>query len=197
MKKLFALALVLGFSVATHAQTHSASVTWTLSTSTAVVSQNVYRSADAGVTFTKLAAGTALGPAVTSFTDSTVAAGASYQYYVTAVCPTTGACVGESVPSNKVTAVIPGNPPPPPTGLTIGSVAMNTTGGVETALAKWSDTSGTQQSFFFTDGSKVIAQGLTSSLTGTFAEQWKGTPTSTVWFTVCNSVGACATQKAM
>jgi hypothetical protein len=76
-------------------------------------------------------------------------------------------------------------------------VAMNVTGSTQTVLAKWSDTSGTQQSYFFTDGNKVIAQGLTSSATGTFAEATFSAAGVPIQFVVCNSVGQCATKKAM
>jgi len=186
MKKISALALAMLIAIPAFA--HTASVSWVNSPDTA--NTNVYRLVGTCPTsltgFTKL---TTTPVTTASYTDSTVTVGTTYAYYVTAILNGT-----ESVPSNCISATVP---VAPPTGLSITSVALSTTGGVETAVAKWSDTSGTQQSFFFTDGNKVIAQGLTSSLTGTFAEQWKGTPTSTVLFTVCNSVGQCATQKAM
>ena len=170
MKRLLALPLLLLFSLPILAQTHSASVSRTVSTSTAVISQNVYRSSDAGVTFTKLAAGTGLAATATTFTDSTAAAGATYQYYVTAVCPTTGACIGESIPSNKVTAVIPGNPPPPPTGLTITSVAINNVNGQDRLQVNWTAPTNDSTAFtIFGGNGQVLKQGSQTTSNGVYS----------------------------
>jgi hypothetical protein len=79
--------------------------------STAITGNTVYRGTTSG-------GETVLAPVsstpFTSYTDTTVTAGATYFYEVTATN-----CVGESPKSNEVTAVIP-NPqvPAAPTGLT-------------------------------------------------------------------------------
>jgi len=205
IKLLLFLALVAATANA-QAVPHSASLSWTLSTNAAVTSQNVYRGACAGTvttgtcrtdstaTFTKLPAGTALGPGVKTFTDSTVTASTGYIYYVTALCATCNP--QESIPSNHIAVVIPADQPPPPTGLTITSVAMNITGTTQTVVAKWSDTSGTEQEFRFSDGNLFVAQGLTSSATGSFAEQWVGPAGTPITFIACNAKGSCASQAA-
>jgi hypothetical protein len=211
MKKILLLAILfLSLSIPSRAQTHSASLSWTPSVTAGVSGQNVYRancagtvtagacSTDSTATFTKLAAGTNLGPTIASFTDSTVAGGSAYIYYVTAVCPATGACQGESVPSGHVATVIPGTPPNPPTGLSLTSVALVINpDGTQTVTAKWTDTNlGVGQSFLFSDGKKVVNQGLTSSTTGTFAEIYKSAP-GTVFFSVCDALGQCVSRQAM
>src|SRR5579863_504691 len=102
------------------------SLSWTLSAIGAppVISQNMYRAACTGTvtsgvcstdsteTFAKLPAG--INAVTATFTDTTVVAGSSYIYYVTAVCPATGTCVGESIPSNHVAVTVPPNSVPPP-----------------------------------------------------------------------------------
>jgi len=209
MKRLLVILALIVSVQSAKAQSHSVSLSWVLSSSTGVTSQNVYRgnctgtvtsgtcSTDSTATFTKLSAGAGLGPAVTTFTDSTVAAGQSYIYYVTAVCPATGACQGESAPSSHVAATIPGNPPPPPTGLSITSVSLNVNGANETILARWTDTSNTQQHYAFTDGQLYRGQGLTSSASGSFAETLTVPAGTPITFLVCNAEGTCASQKAM
>ena len=107
MNKLCALvASLLILAGAAFAQTHHATLSWTLSTGTGVVSQNVYRApCTSAVSNNACTEGTFavlqnVAATVTTFTDSTVTGGNSYSYFVTAVCPTTGACQGESVASN-------------------------------------------------------------------------------------------------
>ncbi len=77
---------------------HSVDLSWTASTSTNVVSYNVYRTAAAGGTYSKIATS-----ASTSYTDSTVASGFTY-YYVTTAVDNSGL---ESGYSNQATAIIP------------------------------------------------------------------------------------------
>ena len=199
--------------------TPSVALTWTLSATGAppITGENVYRATCAGVvtgsvcstdstaTFAKLAAGTNLAPTTAAFTDSTVSAGASYIYYVTAVCPATtpvppATCQGESNPSPHAAAAVPAvaTPPLPPTGLTIGAVVAQvtttTTGTVKTVTATWKDTPGVTDRYFFSDGKQFVQEGVVVSVTGSFGQRWSG-PVEMVWFTVCNVVGACYTQS--
>lgn len=114
MKTLFATLL---FSVAAFAQgppfPYATTLTWTPSTTTGVTAQNMYRalaSPTCGV-YALLPAGNKLAPTVSSFTDTTVVAGLSYCYELTALVGTS-----ESAPD-----VASGNPyvipPAPPSGL--------------------------------------------------------------------------------
>lgn len=183
MKRILSiLALIVACSISALAQTHSASVAWTPSTSAAVVSQNIYRancagtvtanvcSTDSTATFTKLAAGTGIAASAISFTDSTVAGGQSYIWYVTAVCPATGTCQGESLPSNHIAATIPGTPPPPPTGLSILSVAVTNVNGQDRLQADWTDANGTATAFtIFGGNGQVLKQGSQTAADGVYS----------------------------
>jgi len=112
--KLFALVflvILILFCDVAHAQTHSASLTWTASTDSGV-SYNVYRLSGACPSsgtngFAKI---NAAPVTATTYADNTVAPG-TYCYYATAVL--NGA---ESIPSNLASAVIL---PAPPTALSI------------------------------------------------------------------------------
>src|ERR1700741_269511 len=69
---------------------YSVSLNWTLSTTSGVTGQNVYRSPSNGTacgTFTKLTS-TQLSATATTFPDSSVVGGNWYCYQVTAVGPT-------------------------------------------------------------------------------------------------------------
>jgi hypothetical protein len=83
----------------TPAPQHSVSLSWTASTST-VVGYNVYRGALTGGPYAMLGSGNGTG---TSYTDSSVQAGQTYYYVVTAV----DGSGTESVYSNQVQAVVP------------------------------------------------------------------------------------------
>jgi hypothetical protein len=150
-------------------------------------------STDSTATFTKLAAGTGLPATTLNFTDTTVSAGTNYIYYVTSLCSTCSTT--ESIPSNHIAVTIPANQPPPPT-LSIVSVAINVTGSTETVTAQWTDTSGTQQAFKFSNGTSFLAQGLTSDPSGSFAQQWTGPVGTPIIFMVQNAAGANASQAA-
>ncbi len=78
---------------------HSVTLSWTASTST-VVGYNVYRGSTSGGPYTLVTGSPVAG---TSYTDSTVLAGQTYFYVVTAV----DASGNESVYSNEVSAVVP------------------------------------------------------------------------------------------
>jgi fibronectin type 3 domain-containing protein len=79
---------------------HSATLNWTASTSSNVSGYNIYRSATSGGSYTKL--NTSLVAAIT-YADTTVAAGQTYYFVVTAV----DGSGNESVYSNQVQAIIP------------------------------------------------------------------------------------------
>ena len=79
--------------------THSATLTWTASTSV-VVGYNVYRGSTSGGPYTKLNSSL---DASTTFTDSSVLSGQTYYFVVTAVDSNNV----ESAYSNEVTATIP------------------------------------------------------------------------------------------
>jgi hypothetical protein len=78
---------------------HSAFLSWTASTST-VVGYNVYSSTTSGGPYTPLTSSPSVG---TSYTDSTVQAGLTYYYVVTAVASGNV----ESVFSNEISGIIP------------------------------------------------------------------------------------------
>jgi hypothetical protein len=78
---------------------HSVTLNWTASTSTSVVGYNVYRGTTSGGPYTKVASLVA----GTTYTDSTVTAGATYYYCVTAA-NSTGT---ESAYSAQAVATIP------------------------------------------------------------------------------------------
>ena len=80
---------------------HSATLTWTKSTST-ITGYRVYRGTTSGGPYTLLTA-TSLASTATSYTDTTVASGKTY-YYVTTDVNSAGQ---ESADSNQVTATIP------------------------------------------------------------------------------------------
>jgi fibronectin type 3 domain-containing protein len=79
--------------------THSATLSWTASTSI-VVGYNVYRGTIAGGPYTKLNSSVNVP---TTYIDSSVLSGRTYYYVVTAVDSNNV----ESIYSNQVTAVIP------------------------------------------------------------------------------------------
>jgi fibronectin type 3 domain-containing protein len=117
--KLIRLLLILisfGTTASLAQAQHSVSLTWTDTTSG--VTYNMYRATGAcasGLVFSKLNS-TAI--TATAYTDaSSLTAGTTYCYQVTAV----NSSGVESIPSNEAPAVIP-NPPPAPTGLTVGAV---------------------------------------------------------------------------
>jgi fibronectin type 3 domain-containing protein len=80
---------------------HSVTLTWTASTTSGVTGYNVYRSATTGGPYTKLTS-TALGATTTTYTDSSVIAGATYYYVATALVGST-----ESGYSTQASAAVP------------------------------------------------------------------------------------------
>ncbi len=79
---------------------HSATLSWTASTSSNVVGYNLYRGIQANGPYTKM---TPTPVAGTTYTDTTVQAGQIYYYVATAVDNSNG----ESVYSNSASAVVP------------------------------------------------------------------------------------------
>jgi hypothetical protein len=130
--KLKILILSMLLAVSAHAQVkatviatatgHSVSLSWTASTSTGVTGYNIYRGTTVGgesatAVNTSLITGTA-------YADATVIASTTYYYTAKSYCPTCSTNL--SLSSNEVNAVIPADPQPaPPTGLTVGTVAIN------------------------------------------------------------------------
>jgi hypothetical protein len=186
--------------------THQGQLSWVAPVTTGVVYTgfNVYRatctgtvtagvcSTDSTATFAKITA-TALPATALSYTDTPLTAATSYIWYVTSLCAT--CTTTESIPSNHVAGTTTANQPPPPV-LSITSVAMNVTGNTETVTAQWTDTSGTQQAFKFSNGTSFVAQGLTSDPSGNFAQRWTGPAGTPIIFMVSNAAGISASQAA-
>lgn len=199
---------------------NSTSLSWTLSITTGAT-YNVYKAPCTGFvqgtgtgtvtgvgtcttpgTFVKLTT-TPLSSTTTTYVDTAVTPNSAAAYEVTTVCATGGACPSttavpsESIPSNIIAALTPGNQPQPPTlSITTVTKVINPNN-TQTVVAKWTDTNLIQQYFAFTNGSLFLAQGLTSSSTGSFAEEWTGPTTTTVTFIAVDAVGESASQKVM
>jgi fibronectin type 3 domain-containing protein len=111
--KLLTIALLLLMTLGLgQAQTvHSATLTWTQSTTTGITGNNVYRGTVSGGPYTLLTT-TPLAPA-TTYKDTSVTAATTYYYVVTALVGTE-----ESGYSNQATAAIP-TTTAAPTGLTV------------------------------------------------------------------------------
>jgi hypothetical protein len=191
-----AILIMLASALGTLAQ-HSVSLSFTASVTAGVTRYNLYRAVCTGT----VTGGTcsAEGPftnigntTTTNFVDSTVVAGGLYSYYVTAVCPT--ACnPTESVGSNHVAAVVPKDPPAPPTGLSITTVSRNSTGANTTLSASYTATPNVRTTYAFRSGSSVISSGAQVNATGTYAVSWSGKlkPGTPVVFQVCDANNSC------
>jgi fibronectin type 3 domain-containing protein len=79
---------------------HSVTLTWTASTSTGVTGYNLYRSQTSGGPYTQVNTSLISG---TSYMDSSVTAGQTYYYVVTAV----GSGGSQSSYSNQASAAVP------------------------------------------------------------------------------------------
>ena len=151
------IALCWGLLLPATAQAHSVSLSCTPSTTTTVTGYFFYRSTVSGSGYAKL---NSTPVSSCSFTDTTVQANTTYFYVATAFDP--GASPSESTFSNQVSAVIPPNPQPnPPSGLTLGAVAMNVSDGKATLSAAWSDSpkNGTQWWSVFDYYGHAVARG--------------------------------------
>jgi hypothetical protein len=112
MKLVFTLLL---FTFSTLAQTaHSNTLTWAWSQGAgdAATGFHIWKSATTPVSTTGTPYATVGSPTILTYVDSSVVAGQTNFYVVTAF--NTG---GESTPSNQVTCVTPFQAPNPPTGL--------------------------------------------------------------------------------
>ena len=194
---------------------HSASLSWTLSP-TVGASHNVYRApctgtVSAGVcstegAFVKLQT---LAPLTKTYTDSTVAAGGKYAYYVAASCvapacgnDATGAPIdGESAPSNHVGVSVPMDPvpPQPPSGLSLVSVAQSLTGANATLTASWTDDPGVSTTYsVWVAGRRILTSGVSVNDTGTYQKSWgfKVKPGTQIYFSVCDTNNVCQSKAA-
>lgn len=122
MKK-FCLFLLLLIATPCFAQ-HSVKLSW-LASPTSGTQYNVYRGATSGGPYTKI---NAAPLSVLTYTDATVQGNGTYYYVATAYCsaPCGTAAAGESVFSNEVKTVIPGDKVLPPSGLNADTVALLT-----------------------------------------------------------------------
>jgi len=127
---------------------YSASLTWTLSTSSKIASQNVYRSPFTTTcgTFAKLTT-TPLSAAATAYSDLNPPEG-SYCYGVTA----TNTSNAESGLSNIDSNV--NIPPPPPTGLNT-VVALNTDGDYD-VLYQWKNPPSATGNAIYADNQRIV-----------------------------------------
>jgi len=193
MRSILTSIILLLFSLAAQAQ-HSVSLNWVASATVGVSGYNTYRAPCNGTisgntcsaegTFAKIGSSTGL-----TYTDTTVTAGGLYVYYVTATCPAAGcssSISGESTASAHVAAVVPKDPPVPPSGVTITTVTKNTNGANITLSATWTGAIGSSNWSFMSNG-QVITQGTQNSSSGTFAVVWTGKlkPGSTIIFQAC------------
>lgn len=142
MKALFitAVAVTLLFIASpAHAQ-HSASFSWQASPTPGIAGYNVYRApctgtvsgntctpAPAAASYVKLNSAPITG---TTYTDSTIQPGQKYDWYATAVCPTTTAgcgngITGESNPSNRAAGTVPTDRPQPPSNFSLLQIVWN------------------------------------------------------------------------
>ena len=117
--------------------------------------------------------------------DATVAGGAVYSYYLTATAGTL-----ESVPSMHIGAAVPADgPPPPPTNLTIVSIAMISTPTQSTVTAKWTAAPGTTRWWLANSNEGTIKTGKVSSTSGKYSMTWTGNrQANPPYFVACDGV---------
>ena len=105
------LSITCSAQVVAKATAHSVTLTWTASTTTGVTGYNIYRGTTAGGENYTTPLNSALVTG-TTYVDTTVSPLTTYYYTAEAYCPT---CTpNSSVPSNEVSAAVPGNPQPSP-----------------------------------------------------------------------------------
>lgn len=195
------LSLVLFAPVAVSAQTHSVALSFTASTTPGVTGYNMYRAPCTGTITAGVcsAAGTPVKLNSTpftalSYTDTTVAAGSSYDYYATSVCPVCAPT--ESAQSNHVAATIPKDVPLPPGNLSITNVTRNSTGANTTLSAHWMDAPGVPTTYTFFGNGAILTSGTLTNQSGSYSAVWAGKvkPGSSVTFEVCDATGACQSK---
>jgi hypothetical protein len=207
---LLALVLVL---TPTLAQSHSVGLSAQPSATAGVSAYNVYRANCTTVTAgvcsagegTYAVLGTATIGAAITYTDSTVKGGFNYSYYFTAVCPAAGCgtdssgnkITGESGPSNKTAAVVPGTQPLPPGNLSITTVARNLQPDGSTIVsATWYAQPNMQTVYTFYGNGTVLARAALKNSSGAYTANWSGkvAPGASVAFEVCTQAGECSSK---
>lgn len=186
--------LLLFFAASALAQTHSVTMSWTLSVDdtpakcpAGTCSQKVYRGVGAPTCTVTTPAIATLSETVTSYTDTTPTAGQNLCYAVTFL---NGA--GESIFSNSVTALIPNPPPPPPTGLTVTSIALNLSNGKDTVTATLRDKPGMLWWAVFDQFGHTLDRGIKNSATGVFiiaSKPFTPPARNQLTFSACESMG--------
>ena len=199
---VLALLFVIGPAAAL-AQGHSATRTFTASPTAGVTGYNMYRAPCTGTITTNVcsAAGTPVKLNSTPFTaltytDSTVAAGALYDYYATAVCPTT-CTTTESAPSNHFAVTIPKDVVLPPGNLAVTTVTRNLMPNGNTQIvAGWASLPGTATTYTLYGNGRVLATGVLRNSSGNYLATWNGALKvgTDVTFEVCTSAGECSSK---
>lgn len=200
MKRLIS-ALLFFLAAGVASAQHSVGLTWQASPTTGIAGYNVYRAPCTGTVsagtcsqegaFAKVGATTSL-----AYTDTTVAAGGAYSYYITAFCPAAGcssSLAGESAASTHVAAVVPKDAPLPPTSPSITTVARTATGANVTLSASYTAAPNVLTSYSFMSGSTVLIKGTQVNASGTYAVSWSGKlkPGATAIFQVCDTNKQC------
>jgi len=199
---LLACVLVLGPAAAL-AQGHSATLTFGASPTAGVTGYNMYRAPCTGTITANIcsAAGTPAKLNATPFTtltytDNAVAAGALYDYYATAVCPTTCTAT-ESGPSNHFAVTIPKDVVLPPGNLAVTVVTRNLMPNGNTQVtAGWASLPGTATTYTLYGNGKVLTTGTLRNSSGNYLATWNGAlkAGTSVTFEVCTAAGECSSK---
>lgn len=200
MKKLFLLFVLAAIPFTAKAQTvpvlqangtpHSNTLSCTPGAPVAgvtVIGFNFYKSSTANGEVGTPALNGATPVPTCNFTDTNVTPGTTAFYKADAQASNGN----HSVPSNEVSGTTPSNPNPPT--VTITSATLVITGDTQTATVKWTDPSGIEQDFKFTNNVTYLAQGITTSANGLYAQKFTGPVGQVIQFTACNAAGSCAT----
>lgn len=183
------------------ASASSVSLSWNLSSTSGVISQNVYRAPCTGTITSGVCSADGafavisnVSATTVTYIDSMVIAGGKYDYYVTAVCPATGACVGESVPSVHIAATVPGTSPNPPTGLTITNVAVNALpNNQQQVIIAWSDVPNRKVTYELW-GDTELKHGSVRPVNGTYQIAWTGRNMGKYYYRLCDTTGFCTSD---
>ena len=184
MRKLIWIIALASLSAQSSRAQHSVALSWQNSPDTN--NTFVYRlTGTCPSTLTGFQKLTASPVTTASFTDTTVNAGTTYAYYVTAFLNTF-----ESGPSPCISAQIPITPP---SGLTIKSVAVTNVNGQDRMQADWTDTNGAATAFtIFGGAGQVLKQGSQTTANGVYSFAILF-PVQGGVFSVCDSKG-CVSQ---
>jgi len=197
--------LLLLTSLPARAQGHSVTLAFTASSTVGVTGYNMYRAPCTGTITANVcsAAGIATKLSVTpfnalSYTDTAVVAGGSYDYYATAVCPTTICTTAESVPSNHWAVNVPKDVSQPPGNLTAPTVTRNSSGANTTISARWTDAPSLPTTYRLVDSfGSLLTSGTVSNPQGSYSVSWAGKvkPGTLLTFTVCDSTSGCKAAR--